>query len=182
MKEKPNIDCEKYRQIAQMAKMGWWESDLKNRQYICSDFIIDLLGLESDRISFEDFHERIREDHRRRLRNEYFSLTNIETYEQMFPIRAKDRDIWVYSKISFKQPDEEGYKNMIGYLQCIDKQTGETSEMQTLSRLTACFINKTAFLIHYSLFCNRMILHRSSIKYWQISSNKPKETVPIYSK
>ena len=128
MKEKPNIDCEKYRQIAQMAKMGWWESDLKNRQYICSDFIIDLLGLESDRISFEDFHGRIREDHRRRLRNEYFSLTNIETYEQMFPIRAKDGDIWVYSKISFKQPDEEGYKNMIGYLQCIDKQAGETSE------------------------------------------------------
>ena len=128
MKEKPNIDCEKYRRIAQMAKMGWWESDLKNRQYICSDFIIDLLGLESDRISFEDFHGRIREDHRRRLKNEYFSLTNIETYEQMFPIRAKDGDIWVYSKISFKQPDEEGYKNMIGYLQCIDKQTGETSE------------------------------------------------------
>ena len=46
----------------------------------------------------------------------------------MFPIRAKDRDIWVYSKICFKQPNEEGYKNMIGYLQCIDKQTGETSE------------------------------------------------------
>ena len=128
MKEKPNIDCEKYRQIAQMAKMGWWESDLKNRQYICSDFIIDLLGLESDQISFEDFHGRIREDHRKRLRNEYFSLTNIETYEQMFPIRAKDGDIWVYSKISFKQPDEEGYKNMIGYLQCIDKQAGEMSE------------------------------------------------------
>ncbi len=129
MKEKPDFDCDKYRQIAQMAKMGWWESDLKNRQYICSDFIVDLLGLESDRISFEDFHGRIREDHRRRLRNEYFSLTNIETYEQMFPIRTKDgEDIWVYSKISFKQPDEEGYKNIIGYLQCIDKQTGETSE------------------------------------------------------
>ena len=129
MKEKPDFDCDKYRQIAQMAKMGWWESDLKNRQYICSDFIIDLLGLESDRISFEDFHGRIREDHRRRLRNEYFSLTNIETYEQMFPIRAKDgEDLWVYSKISFKKPDEEGYKNIIGYLQCIDKQTEETSE------------------------------------------------------
>ena len=128
MKEKPNIDCEKYRQIAQMAKMGWWESDLKNRQYICSDFIIDLLGLESNRISFEDFHGRIREDHRERLRNEYFSLTNIETYEQMFPIQAKDGDIWVYSKISFKQPDEEGYRNMIGYLQCIDKRTGEMNE------------------------------------------------------
>ena len=46
----------------------------------------------------------------------------------MFPIRANDGDIWVCSKISFKQPDEEGYKNMIGYLQCIDKQAGEMSE------------------------------------------------------
>ena len=146
MKEKPNIDCEKYRQIAQMAKMGWWESDLKNRQYICSDFIIDLLGLESDRISFEDFHERIREDHRRRLRNEYFSLTNIETYEQMFPIRAKDGDIWVYSKISFKQPDEEGYKNMIGYLQCIDKQAGEMSVNSLLYQQNSLSYSLLAFL------------------------------------
>ena len=127
MKEKPDFDCDKYRQIAQMAKMGWWESDLKNRQYICSDFIIDLLGLESDRISFEDFHGKIREDHRKRLRNEFFSLTNIGTYEQMFPIKAKDGEVWVYSKISFKQPDEEGYRNIIGYLQCIDKQTEETN-------------------------------------------------------
>ena len=47
MKEKPNIDCEKYRQIAQMAKMGWWESDLKNRQYICSDFIIAYSDLKA---------------------------------------------------------------------------------------------------------------------------------------
>ena len=127
MKEKPNFDCDKYRQIAQMAQMGWWESDLKNRQYICSDFIIDLLGLESDRISFEDFHGRIREDHRKRLKNEFFSLTNIGTYEQMFPIRAKDEEVWVYSKISYKQPDEEGYRNIIGYLQCIDKQTEKTN-------------------------------------------------------
>lgn len=29
MKEQTNYDYEKYVQIAQMAKMGWWESDLK---------------------------------------------------------------------------------------------------------------------------------------------------------
>ena len=37
MKEQTNYDYEKYVQIAQMAKMGWWESDLKNKEYICSD-------------------------------------------------------------------------------------------------------------------------------------------------
>ena len=98
MKEQTNYDYEKYVQIAQMAKMGWWESDLKNKEYICSDFIVDLLGLESNRISFTEFHQRIREDHRLRLKNEYMSLSYLETYEQMFPIRAKDGEIWVYSK------------------------------------------------------------------------------------
>ena len=121
MKEQTNYDYEKYVQIAQMAKMGWWESDLKNQEYICSDFIVDLLGLEGNRISFTEFHQRIREDHRLRLKNEYLSLSNLQTYEQMFPIRAKDGEIWVYSKISFQKPDKEGYRNMTGFLQYIDR-------------------------------------------------------------
>ena len=126
MKEQTNYDYEKYVQIAQMAKMGWWESDLKNKEYICSDFIVDLLGLESNRISFTEFHQRIREDHRLRLKNEYMSLSYLETYEQMFPIRAKDGEIWVYSKINFQKPDEEGYRNMTGLLQYIDRPIDTT--------------------------------------------------------
>ena len=116
-----NLDCERFQQITQMAKMGWWESDVKNQQYICSDFIVDLLGLESHRISFQEFHHRIREDHRTRLRNEFISHSNLETYEQMFPIQAKNGEIWVYSKISFRKPDKEGYRDIFGYLQYVDK-------------------------------------------------------------
>lgn len=121
MKEQTNYDYEKYVQIAKMAKMGWWESDLKNQEYICSDFIVDLLGLESNRISFTEFHQRIREDHRLRLKNEYLSLSNLETYEQMFPMQAKNKEIWVYSKICFQKLNKEGDRNMVGYLQCIDR-------------------------------------------------------------
>ena len=127
MKEQTNYDYEKYVQIAQMAKMGWWESDLKNKEYICSDFIVDLLGLESNRISFTEFHQRIREDHRLRLKNEYMSLSYLETYEQMFPIRTKDGEIWVYSKINFQKPDKEGYRNMTGFLQYIDRPIDTTN-------------------------------------------------------
>ena len=128
MKEQTNYDYEKYVKIAKMAKMGWWESDLKNQEYICSDFIVDLLGLESNRISFTEFHQRIREDHRLRLKNEYMSLSYLETYEQMFPIRAKDGEIWVYSKINFQKPDKEGYRNMTGFLQYIDRPIDTTNE------------------------------------------------------
>lgn len=128
MNEQSNFDYDKYLQIAQMAKMGWWESDLKNKEYICSDFIVDLLGLDSNRISFTDFHQRIREDHRLRLKNEFQSLSNLKIHEQIFPLRVKNGEIWVYSKINFQKPDEEGYRNMIGYLQCIDSATNNSNE------------------------------------------------------
>ncbi len=51
-----------------------------------------------------------------------------ETYEQMFPIRAKDGEIWVYSKINFQKPDKEGYRNMTGFLQYIDRPIDTTNE------------------------------------------------------
>lgn len=44
----------------------------------------------------------------------------------MFPIRAKDGEIWVYSKINFQKPDEEGYRNMTGLLQYIDRPIDTT--------------------------------------------------------
>ena len=49
-----NLDCERFQQITQMAKMGWWESDVKNQQYICSDFIVDLLSDQLSRVSSQD--------------------------------------------------------------------------------------------------------------------------------
>ncbi|TRX42085.1 GAF domain-containing protein [Bacteroides sp. HF-5092] len=149
MKEQTNYDYEKYVQIAQMAKMGWWESDLKNKEYICSDFIVDLLGLESNRISFTEFHQRIREDHRSRLKNEYMSLSNLETYEQMFPVRAKDGEIWVYSRIKIQKPDKEGYKNMIGYLQCIDRPIERSNDNINFLQVNSLLYQQNS--ISYSL-------------------------------
>ena len=39
----------------------------------------------------------------------------------MFPIRAKNGEIWVYSKISFRKPDKAGYRDIFGYLPNVDK-------------------------------------------------------------
>lgn len=55
------------------------------------------------------------------------SLSYLETYEQMFPIRAKNGEIWVYSKINFQKPDKEGYRNMTGFLQYIDRPIDTTN-------------------------------------------------------
>ena len=110
-----------------MAKMGWWESDLKNKEYICSDFIVDLLGLESNRISFTEFHQRIREDHRLRLKMNICLFLIWRHTNKCSQSGQKTGEIWVYSKINFQKPDEEGYRNMTGFLQYIDRPIDTTN-------------------------------------------------------
>lgn len=35
-------------EIMRNADMGWWEADVQNASYICSEYIADLLGLKED--------------------------------------------------------------------------------------------------------------------------------------
>lgn len=44
--------------------MGWWQLDCTNRLYVCSDFIVQLLGLKSDSVPFKDFQKKIHADYR----------------------------------------------------------------------------------------------------------------------
>ena len=54
------------------ARMGWWEADFSKKQYVCSDFLRELLDLGEDGIiSFVDFSKLIREDYRLRTVNEF---------------------------------------------------------------------------------------------------------------
>ena len=78
-----------YRKLLSLARIGWWEANFKNRTYRCSDFLIDLLNLQSDTIGFEDFKLLIREDFRERIKNEFSSILLQDVYEQSFPVYSK---------------------------------------------------------------------------------------------
>ena len=54
----------KFQRLMTMADLGWWEADLKKQLYTCSEFVVDLFGLNSNTISFSQFGELIREDYR----------------------------------------------------------------------------------------------------------------------
>lgn len=57
-------DYERYIKMSSLAQIGWWEADFAAGHYLCSDFLCELLGLEGDTISFQDFQKLIREDYR----------------------------------------------------------------------------------------------------------------------
>lgn len=50
-------DIERFRQMASMAQLGWWEADFTAGHYVCSEYLCDLLGLEGNTIIFYGLQE-----------------------------------------------------------------------------------------------------------------------------
>ena len=85
-----------------MAQIGWWEADFKNQKYTLSEFIVDLLCLESDTIEFKDLHNLVHEDYRDKLREASLTLKNQRAYELIFPLYTKYGITWNSARIPSK--------------------------------------------------------------------------------
>ena len=48
-----------FRRLSILGRIGWWEADFSSRQYLCSEYVCKLLGLEGEYLSFEDFGKMI---------------------------------------------------------------------------------------------------------------------------
>lgn len=99
-------DYERYRKMASLAQIGWWEADITAGYYLCSDYLCDLLGLEGDTISSLDFLNLIREDYREQIAQEFWANTSIhkDFYEQTFPIiTSKYGEVWLHTRLAFRE-------------------------------------------------------------------------------
>lgn len=129
--------------IVSMARLGWWEADFGENVYHCSDFVSDLLGLECDTISFEDFGKLICEEYRERIRTEFISFKEVDVYEQIFPIHSKYGVIWVNSKVGEKSVAEDGSVRVLGMLQCISRQMMNTQK-EVINRQNSLFYRQNS--------------------------------------
>lgn len=102
--------------LLEMAHMGWWQLDCTKQIYICSDFIVQLFGLSSNTISFQEFHKIIHEDYRDSLDFNYLSSTEVVPYKYKFRVYASDGLEWVIFCVGGKKYDENGHLILWGYL------------------------------------------------------------------
>ena len=98
-------DNERYKKMASLAQIGWWEVDLTAGYYLCSDYLSDLLGLDGDTISTLDFLNLIREDYRKQIAQEFRANSSIhkDFYEQTFPIHSKYGEVWLHTRLAFRE-------------------------------------------------------------------------------
>lgn len=102
-----------FSQLMANANMGWWKANLSTANYECSDFIVELLGLDQTGvISFEDFNKRI-------LKEEQHSTT-VHSYgvyqrpEVVYLLDTVKGAVWVRSKVCFQETDEDGNEVIYG--------------------------------------------------------------------
>ena len=93
--------------------MGWWKANLSTANYECSDFIVELLGLDQTGvISFGDFNKRIQKEEQ--LSTTVHSYGVYQRPEVVYLLDTVKGSVWVRSKVCFQETDEDGNEIVYG--------------------------------------------------------------------
>ena len=102
-----------FSQLMANANMGWWKANLSTANYECSDFIVELLGLDQTGvISFEDFNKRIQKEEQ--LSTTIHSYGVYQRPEVVYLLDTVKGAVWVRSKVCFQETDEDGNEIIYG--------------------------------------------------------------------
>ena len=102
-----------FSQLMANANMGWWKANLSTANYECSDFIVELLGLDQTGvISFEDFNKRIQKEEQ--LSTTVHSYGVYQRPEVVYLLDTVKGPVWVRSKVCFQETDEDGNEIVYG--------------------------------------------------------------------
>lgn len=102
-----------FSQLMDNANMGWWKANLSTANYECSDFIVELLGLDQTGIiSFEDFNKRIQKEEQ--LSTTVHSYGVYQRPEVVYLLDTVKGAVWVRSKVCFQETDEDGNEIIYG--------------------------------------------------------------------
>lgn len=128
----------KWKTAISLAQMGWWEADITHQTYTCSEFVMNLLGLNSPTLSFQEFDRMKRKDYRRQVSGAVRFYNEYNVYEQYIPLTTSRGNIWVLSRTEKEHKDSDGIIRATGILQSLSPQQEEILEkdsQQALSRL-----------------------------------------------
>ena len=102
-----------FSQLMANANMGWWKANLSTANYECSDFIVELLGLDQTGvISFDDFNKRIQKEEQHSATFHSFGV--YQWPEVVYLLDTVKGSVWVRSKVCFQETDENGNEIIYG--------------------------------------------------------------------
>ena len=101
------------------AEVGLWEADFVQRSYICSDYLMSIIGKKGNNLSFFEFYYIIREDFRDLITTDFLSIQSVDTNEQIFPIITPTGEKWVRSRLCERKLNNGVCVKALGILQIL---------------------------------------------------------------
>ncbi len=116
--------------IHQMINIGWWEADIKNKCFLCSDNIVERMGLSSKTITFDTFINLIHKDYQEQAGFDSLTLQQLYTYDETFPIKTVHGYSWIRAKSEYKPDSNKSKQSIKGYIQYLSayKETKKHEE------------------------------------------------------
>lgn len=142
-------DNERFKRLSTLGRIGWWEADFSARQFACSEYVSGLLELDDQFLSFTGFVQMIREDYQVRISREFLSIEYQDIYEQTFPVHTSRGEIWVHSRMGYKEEALDGTVRAFGILQRVDTPDKEEGK-QIMHRINDLLYRQNS--ISQSLF------------------------------
>ena len=100
--------------------MGWWQWNCTDQLYSCSDFIVQLLGLSSNQISFRELQEKVHEDYRVFLDDKLLSGARGQECKHKLLMHTINGLQWVIFCIIGQEENEIGHPIVWGYIKQLD--------------------------------------------------------------
>jgi signal transduction histidine kinase/PAS domain-containing protein len=131
----------RFKEMSNLAQIGWWEVDLNTREIFCSDYIARLLDLKGNVTTMDHFVSIIPDNFRKLFITDlaYYGDDRTEYCQCSFPVNTKDGIVWLTSRTSttLKGKGKDGHKVREGFLQVIEepKEAGNISLTETVNKL-----------------------------------------------
>lgn len=131
-------------ELLEMAHMGWWKLNCTSGQFVCSDFIVQLLGLSSDNLSSDDFCQMVHKDHRGWLEHKFGDTPTGTNCKERLLIRT----VYGFQPIIFciarKETDGNGTPIIWGYIKQLDAEDEERTVSQVQQQMNKLLYQQNA--------------------------------------
>ena len=134
-------EADVYKQMLEVAQVGWWEADFGKMIFHLSDYLVSLLELDIDSISFKDAGLKVRADYRTRIISEFLRIDSKNHYEQIFPLQTRYSEKWVCCKLCTVVKDKEGWLYVRGVIQLLTNQHANDNTEQLQDRVNEILNN-----------------------------------------
>lgn len=120
--------------ILEKIKMGWWRKDDEQGGIVLSNFVQDMIGTDTQTISYEYFISMVREDYRERILRGLLNTDPKKIFDEIFPLEAPNGLIWVHAKGLYDEKRGD-YVISTGSLQQIEDPELSPSQRAASSRV-----------------------------------------------